>query len=302
MQKGRQVRATFCLFLTAVIWGVAFVAQKAAADVMGSMTFNGIRFGLGALSLVPVILIFERGKITGLLFRKATVIGLLGGLILFIAAGLQQIGVVLTGSAGKSGFITGLYIVMVPILGLFFRRRAGLFVWFGAALSCGGLYFLSIPAGGFSIGAGDLVLLIGAVFWAAHILIIDRFTGALPPILFSLLQFAVCSILSLSSAFLFEEVTLAVIIEGGAPILYSGLLSVGLAYTLQVIGQRYVEPARAAIIFSTESLFAALGAAILLKEIMPPRGYAGCALIFSGILLSQVTIRKRVSEYKPKGS
>lgn len=301
MQRKVQVRATCCLFLTAVIWGVAFVAQRAAADSMGAMTFNGVRFGLGALSLVPVILIFERKEINKKTFQKAAIAGLLGGFVLLIAAGLQQLGVELTGSAGKSGFITGLYIVMTPILGLFLKKKAGLFVWCGAVLACGGLYLLSVPAGGFSIGSGDLMLLVGAVFWAVHILLVDHYAGGVPPILFSMLQFLVCSVLSMTGAFLFEEVTPAMIYAGRVPLLYSGLLSVGVAYTLQVIGQRYVEPARAAIIFSTESLFAALGAAVLLSEVMPVRGYAGCALIFTGILVSQITIRKRVAEYKVKG-
>ena len=279
--------------LTSIIWGVAFVAQRAGVEYISSFTFNGIRFALGAILLVPVTLAFERGE--GSRARKKTTIraGAIGGAILFLAASLQQFGVEFTQSAGKSGFITGLYVVIVPILGIFLGRKANIFVWLGAALACAGLYLLSVRDGLLSIELGDVVLLIGAVIWAVHILFVDRFAGGVSPILFSSIQFFTCAILSLICAFFFEEISAASILAGYVPILYTGCLSVGIAYTLQIFGQRHVEPAKAAIIFSLESLFAVLGGALLLGEAMDALGYVGCALIFAGIIASQMAPKRR---------
>lgn len=283
------------LFLTAVIWGVAFVAQRVGMDYVGPFTFNGVRFILGAVSLLPVIAIFERSKKSvdvSERMKRTIWSGLLGGVVLFTAASLQQIGVQITGSAGKSGFITGLYIVVTPVLGIALGKKTGLPTWLGAAIACIGLYLLSAPAGLSSVGVGDIALLTGAVFWAVHILLIDRFAGVIFPLRFASIQFAVCGVLSLIAAFMVESVSLTAVLSGYVPILYGGLLSVGVAYTLQIIGQRHVEPAKAALIFSTESLFSAIGAAVLLREFMTTRAYVGCALIFTGIILSQLRFKK----------
>ncbi|GHU79539.1 transporter [Clostridia bacterium] len=293
MANIRKARATACLFLTAVIWGVAFVAQLVGMDYVGSFTYGGVRFALGALSLIPIIFIFERGAGDKARQRQTVLMGMGAGVILFAASSLQQFGIAITGSAGKAGFITGLYIVLVPIFGVFLGRKAGVLTWMGAVCACIGLYFLSVTDGLGSVGTGDAVLFIGAFFWAAHILWIDRFVPGVNPLRFSMVQFAVCSVLSMLCAFIFEDVRLANIIAGRMPILYGGILSVGVAYTLQIVGQRHVEPSKAAIIFSTESLFSAVGAALILGEIMSGRGYLGCALIFCGIILSQIVVRRR---------
>ena len=285
--KAKKIQSTVCLLLTSIIWGVAFVAQRAGLEYVSSFTFNGVRFALGALLLVPVFLIFELDTKSKARKRNTLRAGLIGGLVLFLAASLQQFGVEFTESAGKSGFITGLYVVIVPVMGAFLGRKAGVFVWLGALFACAGLYLLSIKDGFASINLGDVVLLIGAVLWAVHILLVDRFAGGVSPILFSSVQFFTCSILSLICAFIFEEIKMASILAGYVPILYAGCLSVGIAYTLQIFGQRYVEPAKAAIIFSLESLFAVLGGALILGEVMDVRGYIGCALIFAGIIISQ---------------
>jgi len=289
--KLSKTACTVSLFVTAFIWGLAFVAQRLGAD-MGSFTFNGVRFLLGAASLLPIVYLLERGPVTAGVLKYTILAGIGGGAILFIAASLQQFGVALTGSAGKSGFITGLYTVLVPILGVFIGRKTGALAWIGAACAVLGLYLLSVPDI-HSIEAGDVVLFAGAFFWAGHILFIDRFINRIKVIRFSMIQSLTCGLLSLAAAFIFERVSLGAISAGIMPILYCGLLSTGVAYTLQSIGQKGVEPAKAAIIFSLETLFSALGGALLLGEKMDARGYAGCAFIFTGIIVSQLTFKKR---------
>jgi drug/metabolite transporter (DMT)-like permease len=290
--KLSRTACSVCLFTTAVIWGLAFVAQRVGADYMGTFTFNGVRFLLGAVSLIPVILILERGQSADNKLTLMTGIG--GGVILFTASSLQQFGVVLTGSAGKAGFLTGLYTVLVPVLGIFLRRKTRILTWAGAVSAAIGLYLLSVPDMG-SINTGDIALVIGAFFWAGHIIFIDWFANRIKAISFSMVQFFTCGLLSLICAFLFETVRLSDISAGIIPILYGGLLSVGVAYTLQCVGQKGVEPARAAIIFSLEALFAAVGGAVILGETMSLRGYAGCAFIFAGIIASQVTVKRKES-------
>jgi drug/metabolite transporter (DMT)-like permease len=276
-----------------MIWGVAFVAQEKSVDLMGAFTFGGVRFLLGAVSLIPVIAIFERGRSDKAQRRSTLFCGLATGLVLFAAVMLQQYGIELTRSAGKAGFITGMYIVFVPIAGLVMKKRATLFTWIGVAFAISGLYLLSVTDGFGSIGFGDLLLVAGAIGWTFHIIFIDRFAPRIRPLRFSLVQFTVCGALSLAGAFIFEDVRLIQLKNGIIPILYGGLLSVGVAYTLQTIGQKKVPPAKAAIIFSMEALFAALGGALLSRERMSLRGYAGCAFIFAGILLSQIVIKRK---------
>ncbi|MDR2650357.1 MAG: DMT family transporter [Clostridiales bacterium] len=283
--KLSKTACTACLFSTAIIWGLAFVAQRVGADYMSPFTFNGVRFMLGSVSLIPVILILERGQAAD---NKVTFwAGAGGGIILFLASSLQQFGVEMTGSAGKAGFLTGLYTVLVPMLGRFLGRKVRMLTWIGAVSAVIGLYLLSVPDWG-SMEPGDIVLVIGAFFWAGHIIFIDRFVNRIKVISFSMIQFFTCGLLSVICAFLFENVTLAGINAGIIPLLYGGLLSAGVAYTLQSVGQKGVEPAKAAIILSLEAIFSAIGSAVILNERLSPRGYAGCAFIFAGIIASQI--------------
>jgi drug/metabolite transporter (DMT)-like permease len=286
--------ATVLLFIAAMIWGVAFVAQRAGMDYVGAFTFNGVRFTLGGLVLIPVAMLMEKIK-PERDFAFTVRAGMAGGLVLFIAASLQQWGIEITLNASKAGFITGLYIVLTPVLGYFIGKKTGVNTWLGVALACIGLYFLAVPAGNSDerTSIGDAAMLAGAFFWAVHILLIDRCAGKIYPLRFAIAQFWVCGILSLNAAFLMEPINMNAIISGKVPILYSALLSVGIAYPLQIIGQKYVEPAKAALIFSGESLFAAIGAAVLLREFLNPRAYLGCLLIFAGILVSQILINKK---------
>jgi drug/metabolite transporter (DMT)-like permease len=281
------LNADILLLITAAIWGFAFVAQRLGNAQMGPFTFNAIRFTLGAAALFPLLLWQRRHEITRpeLPFRKAILPAVLIGLALFAGATLQQVGLLGT-TAGKAGFITGLYVILVPLVALTWGRKTHWGHWVGAILAVVGLYLLSVGKG-FSISPYDLIVLAGAFVWAGHVHLIDRYAGRIGPIRVSIMQFAVCGVLSALVAVFTEEINLAGISGGIWPILYGGLLSVGLAYTLQVVAQRTADPSHAAIILSLEGAFAALGGWLVLQEQLPFRGLVGCVLMLAGTLVSQ---------------
>ncbi len=281
-------KSTALLFITAIIWGFAFVAQRVGAEFVGAFTFNGIRFLLGTCSLIPVILIFDKEKFNKSSFIKTLLPSILAGTFLFIASTLQQYGVEITQSAGKAGFLTGLYIVLVPLVRFCFGKKTSIFTLFGAFFAVIGLFFLCMTGNVISFGMGDIVLIIGAFFWTGHILVVDKFVKDISPLKFSMMQFFVCGLFSMICAFIFENIELSAVKSAGIPILYGGLMSVGVAYTCQIIGQKDADPTFASIVFSTESVFSAVGGAIILNEVMSSRGYLGCVLIFIGIVLSQL--------------
>ena len=283
-----KIKSTILLFLTAIIWGFAFVAQRVGAEFVGAFTFNGIRFLLGFLSLIPVILIFEKDKFNIESLKKTLLPGLLAGIVLFIASTLQQYGVEITQSAGKAGFLTGLYTVLVPLIRFVMGKKTSAFTFLGAIFALAGLFFLCMTGNDNSIGLGEIVLIIGAFFWAGHILVVDKHVNNISPLKFSLVQFFVCGVLSIIFALILEDINFAAVKSAGIPILYGGLMSVGVAYTCQILGQRDADPTFASIVFSTESVFSAIGGAIILNEVMSGRGYLGCVLIFIGIVLSQL--------------
>lgn len=287
-----KIKSTVLLFLTAIIWGFAFVAQRVGADYVGTFTFNGIRFLLGSFSLIPVILIFEREEYNKKKMLKTLAVSLAAGTILFIAASLQQYGVVLTGSAGKAGFLTGLYTVLVPVIRFLMGKKTDILTFVGAFFAVGGLFLLCMTGDKLTFGKGDIVLIIGAVFWALHILIIDKFVNEISPLKFSMLQFFVCGLISTVIAVFTENIEITAVKSALVPILYGGLMSVGVAYTCQILGQKDADPTFASIVFSTESVFSAIGGAIILHEIMSGRGYLGCVLIFIGIVLSQLNLKE----------
>ena len=295
-----KIKSTSLLFLTAIIWGFAFVAQRVGADYVGAFTFNGVRFLLGAFSLVPVILIFEKEKFNKNKFKSTVVIGVFAGVILFIASSLQQFGIVFTGSAGKAGFLTGLYIVLVPLIRFLMGKKTSVLTFVGAVFAVTGLFFLCMTGDKITFGIGDVVLIIGAFFWAAHILVIDKFVNIVSALKFSMVQFLTCGILGIIFALFTETIEVSAIKQAGIPILYGGLMSVGVAYTCQILGQKKADPTFASIIFSTESVFSAIGGALILHEMMSGRGYLGCVLIFIGIILSQITVDdiKRLNKNK----
>ncbi|KAB1439108.1 DMT family transporter [Pseudodesulfovibrio senegalensis] len=297
----RTVRADILLFLTAAIWGLAFVAQRVGMDHVGPLTFNGVRFALGALALLPLIRFMNKGELRSAATPASRLLwgGLLLGLALFGGSTLQQLGLaaplldswgVEPSTAGKAGFITGLYVVLVPIMGLAVRQRTGIGTWSGAALAVAGMYLLSVT-GDLTIAFGDMLVLGSALFWAGHVLIIGWLSpgmNAVDAVRLSSVQFAVCAALSLGVAIFTEDIALASILDAGIPILYGGIMSVGVAYTLQVVAQRDANPSHAAVILSLESVFAALGGWMMLDETLGMRALIGCALMLAGMLLSQL--------------
>lgn len=289
--RERSVKSELLLLLIAAIWGFGFVAQRKGLLSVGPFTFNGVRFALGSLSLVPLILLSRRRNLVPTLLpgsgtRSLSAGGALAGGVLFLGASLQQVGMVTT-SAGNAGFITGLYVVIVPLLGLFWGQRPGLGTWLGALLAAYGLFLLSVTAQ-FTIGFGDLLELIGAFCWAGHVLLIGWLSPRTDPFKLSAIQFAVCSLLSLITAFCIETVSIQGIQQAALPIFYGGGISVGVAYTLQVVAQRDAHPAHTAVILSAEGVFAAFGGWLLLGEQLAPRAILGCSLMMAGILLSQL--------------
>ena len=297
----RILRADILLFITSAIWGLAFVAQRVGMEHVGPLTFNGVRFALGALALVPLIRRMERARPAGqgLSTNQLVMIGCMLGVFLFAGSTLQQMG--LAGplllsmgleptTAGKAGFITGLYVVLVPIFGLFIRQRTDWGTWAGAILAVVGMYLLSV-SDELTIAFGDILVLVSAVFWTVHVLLIGRVSpgmDACDAVKLSSVQFAVCSVLSLVGAVGTETVTMDGLSGATVPILYGGLMSVGVAYTLQVVAQRDAQPAHAAIILSLEAVFAALGGWLLLGEFLTVRALVGCGLMLGGMLLSQL--------------
>ncbi len=295
IMKQKRFLSLFFLATAAFVWGTAFSAQKIAAESgVGNFYFNGVRFLIGSVSLLPLIFLLSR-KGEGIRFRKTLVPALCAGAVLFCASNLQQFGIDLSGSAGKASFITGLYIILVPFANfLFFRRRPGVQVFIGALSALLGLYFISIRPGE-SVGLGDALLLIGCLFWTSHILVIDRMAGPCDPIVFSAMQFVFAGLFSLIAAFLFEDVSLHSLSLCLGPLLYVGVFSSGVAYTCQILGQRGVEPSKASIVLSAESLFGALSGVVINGEKMDARMIIGSVLIFGGILLSQLEFRKKAS-------
>lgn len=284
-----EVKSSMLLLLTAAIWGFAFVAQRVGTMHVGAFTFTGLRFALGSLSLLPLLIISERKSkdSNGTQYDRKTAIigGIMAGCALFLAASLQQIGLIYT-TAGKAGFITGLYIVFVPVFGIFLKQRVHISTWLGIFVAIIGLYFLSVNEG-FYIELGDVLEIIGAVFWAVHILVIGNFANKVDAVKLSFIQFVTCSALSLTTAIIFEKISLAALSQIIIPLLYGGILSGGVAYTIQAIAQKHARPSHAAIAMSMESVFASIGGLLLLNERMALRGYMGCALMLAGMLLSQ---------------
>lgn len=293
-----KITTTLLLFLTAMIWGFAFVAQVDGVEHIGSFAINGIRYPIGVISLLPVVLFFERGRVDGAERKRTVIASIVAGTILFGASTLQQIGIEYTRSAGVAGFITGLYTVLVPIgCFLIFKHKTGINVWIGAILAVIGLFLLCYRVGdGFSFGVGELLLLLGSFLWTAHVIVIDRLGKNIRSLHFALGQFSVCSVLSIILMLIFDRPTISGVMEAKWALLYCGVLSVGVAYTLQVVAQKKADPTFAAIILSTESVFSAIGGSIFGIDSISWLGYIGCAVMFCGIVISQLPTRKQIKQ------
>lgn len=298
------------LLLAALIWGVAFVAQSVGMDYMGPFTFNGARFLMGSAVLVPVIL-FRRKKADPAgggqartdrsgakenAGKAALMGGVCCGLALCPAALFQQFGILYT-TVGKAGFITTLYIILVPLAGIFMKKTPSSRIWTGAALAAFGFYLLCIKEG-FSLSRGDALVFIGSVLFTVHILVIDHFSPKADGVELSCIQFLTAGVISSVLAFVFEKPELSALAEGIIPLAYAGILSSGVAYTLQVIGQRDTDPAVASLLLSMESVFSVLAGWMLLGQALSARELMGCALVFGAVILVQLPTGKRRPDKK----
>lgn len=292
-----KIKNGIMLVLTAFIWGTAFVAQSVGMDYLGPFTFNGVRSLIGGVALLPCIWLFQRGKGKATEkpsrgARKELIAGGIAcGLLLFAASSLQQIGIQYT-TAGKAGFITAFYIVIVPVLGIFLHKKISGKVWGAVAIALAGLYFLCITEK-FAVGKGDILIFLCALVFSIHILVIDYFSPKVDGVKMSCIQFFVCGIVSLPPMFFTETPKIGAIVEGWAPLLYAGVLSCGVAYTLQIIGQKNVNPAVASLILSLESCFSVLAGWMVLGEKLSMRESVGCVLMFAAIILAQLPDRKK---------
>lgn len=305
--KNRQIRNSLLLVLTALIWGSAFVAQRKGGDVVGPFTFNGIRSFIGSAVLVPVILVLNRVKPSEKIPKTRTektvlwVGGACCGTILFLASSAQQLGMYMGTSAGKAGFLTACYILLVPILSLFLKKKCGWNIWVGMGITVIGLYLLCMTDS-LRFQASDLMVLLCALLFAVHILVIDYFSPLVDGVRLSCIQFLVCGILSMIPMFFVEmQHSLSGIVvwtqnlqslDAWIPILYAGILSCGVGYTLQIIGQNGLNPTLASMLMSLESVFSVLAGWLILQEKMELRQLGGCALIFAAILLAQMPVDK----------
>jgi drug/metabolite transporter (DMT)-like permease len=287
----KSLRGSLLLLLGSVIWGAAFVAQRVGMDHMGPFSFNGIRMLLAAAVMTPVTLLAERKKSPETVTdpkdqRRA---GLLCGVMLFAASSLQQMGLVTT-TAGKAGFITALYVVLVPVAAwLLFRKNPGRIIWLGVALAVVALYFLCIPAEGFTLQGGDLLEFGCAVCYTVQILCVDHYAPKVSGVRLARDEFLITGVLSLLIALFTETITWEGIREALIPLLYSGIMSSAVGFTLQIIGQRDTDPTVASLLMCLESVFAVLTGAIVLGEKMTVRETVGCVMMFSAVILAQLS-------------
>ncbi len=302
LNRQRVLRADLLLLLAALIWGFGFVAQRVGTTVVPPFSFNAIRFAMGALLLAPLIFLRGQKRYAGNLenpqqqvlstpadFRSKLILwggGAVAGLLVAVAVNFQQFGIATT-TAGKAGFITGLYMVLVPFLGYFVHHRPGWGSWIGALISALGLFFLSVGSD-FSIAPGDLLLLACATTFAFQVLLVGWLSPRCDPLQLAWVEFFFCAIFCAIGALFLEHITWQSINDGLTPLLYSGIASVGIGYTLQVVGQRDANPTHASILMNMEAVFAALGGWWILGEVLSGRALLGCALMFVGMLLAQL--------------
>ena len=291
MSASNRLRANLMLLTTALIWGVAFVAQSVGMDYIGPFTFNCVRSLLGGLVLLPCIFLLDRldGGKAAAQKKRPVLGGVCCGVVLAVASSLQQIGIAHT-SVGKAGFITALYIVIVPLLGLLGGKRVGGRIWAAVALAVAGMYLLCITES-FTIGLGDLLVLLCAFCFSIHILVIDHFSPNVDGVRMSCIQFFTAGILCGVPMLLFESPNLTDICAAWAPIAYAGIMSCGVAYTLQVVAQKHTDPTVASLLLSLESVISVLAGWVLLGQALSPRELTGCALSFCAIILAQLPDR-----------
>ena len=297
----QQIKSSLILLLTATIWGVAFVAQSVGMEYIGPFTFNAIRCVLGGLVLIPVILVLKKKKETGAENQekedKKTLWagGIACGVILCIASNLQQFGI-MEASVGKSGFFTALYIVMIPVIGIFIGKRPGIKLWVCVALAVVGMYLLCMKDGSFTIERADIMLLLCALAFSFHILVVDYFSPKVDGVKMSCIQFFVCGVLSAVGMLFTETPDISNIQAAWLPLLYAGLLSCGVGYTLQIVGQKGINPVIASLIMSLESVISALAGWVILGQVLSPKEILGCVLMFVAIIITQIPIGNKKTD------
>ncbi len=294
--RKKSLRASLLLTLTALIWGTAFVAQSEGMNYVGGFTFIAVRYLIGGTVLIPCIFFLRKlnadqwEKMSDEEHKKQDKTGIIGGIccgtVLCLASSLQQFGIAFT-TVGKAGFITALYIVIVPLFGLFLKKKVGLNIWISVAIAAVGMYLLCITEG-FSIGKGDFLVLLCAVAFSLHILVIDYFSPKADGVLISCVQFFTAGVIGTVLMFLYEQPTFTAILSAWAPILYAGVLSSGVAYTLQVVAQKDIDPTIASLIMSLESVFSLLAGWVLLGQKLSTKELSGCVLVFAAIILAQI--------------
>lgn len=316
---GVKAKSTISLFITAIIWGSAFVAQKMGLESIGSLYFSAFRMllGSGVLALMALFLDFTRKRReagdtdstdsaddtdndanTDASGRRTLRIGgLVCGIVIFFAFNLQQLGLVSV-DAGKTGFITALYIVIVPFLSIFLKHRTTLFNWLGAVIGVAGLYFLCITEN-FTIMRGDIIVMVGAFFWAAHILCIDHFAPKVNILKLNAYQFLIAGLMSLASAMALEDITFDAVLSAAPAICYTAVFSTAIAYSFQAYGQKGLNPTVASIILSTEALFAVIFGCLFLNETLTSRELIGCGLMFTAVILAQIPSKPRGEAPQP---
>lgn len=295
-----KVRNSCLLFLTACIWGSSFVAQSVGMDYIGPYTFNCLRFLIGGLVLLPVIFFSrhrkkdqkDRSKDRTLQKKEMLCGGIVCGVVLCIASTLQQIGIIYT-TAGKAGFLTAMYIVLVPVLGLFLKRKAGLQLWISVGLALIGLYLLCMK-GAFSLNGGDVLLILCAVGFSVHIMVVDYFSPKLDGMILSCIQFLVTGLISGIGMLLSEQFDWHMVLLAAKPILYSGVLSCGVGYTLQVIAQKGLNPTVASLLMSLESVVSVIAGFLVLHEVLFGRELLGCVFMFAAVILAQIPVKRLV--------
>lgn len=282
------LRADLLMLLTAMIWGASFVAQRLGMDAIGPFLYSGLRFALATIVLLPLLMLLRRRSTqpASPLSRPLLFGGCLMGVVLALGINLQQVGLLFT-SVTNSGFITGLYVIVVPLLGLLLGHKTGMGIWLGASLAVVGMFLLSVGEG-FQVASGDWLQLAGAFVWGVHVLLVGVFAARHDALLLALVQFITCALISLILALVFEDLPGAEIAQALPAILYGGIFGVAVGFTLQVVAQKHAIASHAAIILSLEAVFAAIAGALLLGESLSARGYFGCALMFSGMLLAQL--------------
>ena len=287
------LRQSLILLLAATIWGVAFVAQSVGMDYVGPFTFLASRSVIGAIVLLPYIYIRDKKEQKKTENKKGLLIGgICCGTLLFLASILQQIGIMYT-TVGKSGFITAMYIVLVPIISIFLKKKADLKLWCGVALAVAGLYLLCMTSGSFVIQKGDALVFLCAIVFACHILVVDHFAPQVDGVKMSCMQFAICAVFASIGMFITETPSMDLILQAWLPILYAGALSSGVAYTLQIVGQRGMNPTVASLIMSMESVVSVLAGWMILKQTLNGREIIGCILMFVAIILVQLPQREK---------